>query len=64
MLRSIIILHFTTAIHSRTLLTRNLGRQIDGNRGDMIVVRVVLVEFRDQQIVVLHAQRKLLHICG
>lgn len=45
-------------------LTRNLGREVDGYGGNVIVGRVVLVELRHQQIVVLHPQRELLHICG
>lgn len=43
------------------ILTCGFGRQVHGDRSDLIVGRVA-VQLGDEQVVVFHPQRKLLHV--
>lgn len=44
------------------ILTCGLGGEINGDGSDLIVGGIA-IEFGDEKIVVLHAERELLHVC-
>ena len=41
----------------------DVGREVDGEGSNWFLAGI-LEQLRDQQIVILHTNRKLLHVCG